>query len=321
METKVAIARLTNYNNAIHIEFHKTGYNIFDEFKEILNAPALMANYKACIKQEDEIYKWMRSSEYTEKKREVDNARDHTLKSIIKALQAYENHFDADMREAAKHVLRLINNYHKLTHTEYDGETAGIDSIIEHLALPEYSGDVTKLNMQQWFSELERLNALFKEYAADVELEQRNKPGISTKDARLQTDEVLKKLTARLTAVITIDGPEEAQPLLVAYNVHAAHYKTLWKEHYGRTHVKTDITGGTVKMAHEYAFTGKRINALPDSVTVEKTREGKTTTVELEFTEDYTVSYENNINRGTATLFIDGAGKFTGRITVSFDIV
>lgn len=321
MKTKVTIALVDRYNNAIHIEFHKTGYSIFDEFKEILNAPALMTDYLSAITQEEDIYKWMRSSEYTEKKREVDRERDHTLRGIIKTLQGYENHFDTAIREAAKRVLHLINNYHRLTHTEYDGETAGIDSILEHLALPEYSGDVAKLNMQQWFSELARLNALFKEYVADVELEQRKKPGISARDSRKQTDAVLKKLTARLTAVITIDGPEDAQPLLVAYNVHAAHYNTLWKEHYGRTHAKTDITGGTVKMSREYAFTGKRINALPDSVTVEKTRDGKTTTEELAFTEDYTVSYENNINRGTAMLHIDGTGRFTGRITVSFDIV
>ena len=321
METKVTNALVDRYNNATHLEFHKTGYGIFDEFKEILNAPALMTDYLAAIKQEEEIYKWMRGSEYTEKKREVDMERDRLLKSIIKTLQGYEGHFDPAIREAAKHVLHLINNYHNLTHTEYDGETAGIDSIIEHLALPEYSGDVTKLNMQQWFSELARLNALFKEYVMDVELEQRKKPGVSSTVARKQTNKVLKKLTARLTAVITIDGPEEAQPLLVAYNVHAAHYNTVWKEHYGRMHARTDISGGTVKMPHEYAFTGKRINALPDSVTVEKTRDGKTTTIELEFTEDYIVSYENNINRGTAKLFIDGVGKFTGRITVSFDIV
>ena len=321
MEAKVNIALVARYSNGDHIEFHLSAFAIIDRNKSILNAQSMIDDYKKKIDQENEIYKWMRISEYTQMKADTDRERDSTLTGITGQLRYYDRHFDPEVRKSALHLLHLINNHHRLEHADYDAETAGIDSILQRIATAEYSGDVAKLNMQSWFTELGRLNTLFKTYVDDAAQEQWEKPAVSSKTARKQTDEALHRLTARLTAIITIDGPEEAEPLLVEYNTLADHYNNVLKEHYGRLHAKTDISGGTVNMPHEYAFTGKRINALPDSVTVEKTRDGKTTAVELAFTEDYTVSYENNINRGTATLFIDGAGKFTGRITISFNIV
>ena len=321
MQTKVVTALFCRYLNADHIEFHKTGFDIFNKYKVILNAQAMIDDYKAKIEQEDGIYKYLRGSEYTEKKRKTDQTRDRVLTDITIQIRAMERNLDPAVSESAKRVLRLINNYRNIEHVDYDAETAGIDSILEHLATPEYSGDVQRLNMQVSFDELDRLNTLFKTYAVDVELEQGKKPDISSKTARKETDEALKKLTSRLTAIITIDGPEDAQPLLVAYNVHANHYNTLWKEHYGRTHAKTDITDAVISgIDSEYSYTGDTINVIP-AVAVSKTRNGKTTLVKLVFSKDFTVSYRNNIEPGTATLFIDGIGKFTGRITTTFTIV
>ena len=319
MEIKVRNADLGRYNNADHIEFHLGAYAIINRNKSILNAQSMLDDYKKKVDQENEIYKWMRLSEYTKLKADTDHERDKILTGIASQLRSFNKHFDPDVRKSALHLLHLVENYHNLEHTDYAGETAGIDSILQRAASTEYSGDVTKLNMQSWFTELERLNTLFKSYVDSADQEQWGKPEISSTVARKQTDEALHKLTARLTAIITIDGPEESQELLVEYNTLVNRYNNLVKEHYGRLHAKIDISGGDIEPIDVQDYTGDEVNVIP-KVSVPVTRDGKTTMVKLVFSKDFTVSYQNNVERGTATLFIDGIGKFTGRIVTTFAI-
>ena len=64
-----------------------------------------------------------------------------------------------------------------------------------------------------------------------------------------------------------------------------------------------------------FTYTG---NALKPAVTVKAKVNGKTVT--LKKGTDYTVTYKDNINRGTATVTIKGKGNYTGTITKTFKI-
>ena len=319
MEIKVRIAGPSRYSVADHIEFHLGAYAIVNRNKSILNAQSMIDDYKQKVDQENEIYKWMRLSEYTGMKADTDRERDKILTGITGQLRYYDKHFDPDVRKSALHLLHLVENYHNLEHADYDAETAGIDSILQRIATAEYSGDAVKLGMQSWFTELGRLNTLFKSYVDSAAQEKWVKPEISPKTARRATDEALRKLTARLTAIITIDGPEDAQPLLVEYNTLADHYNSVMKEHYGRLHARIDISGGNIEPIGVQDYTGDTVDVIP-KVSVPVTREGKTTVVKLVFSVDFTVRYKDNIGPGTATLYITGIGKYTGEIITTFNI-
>jgi hypothetical protein len=68
-------------------------------------------------------------------------------------------------------------------------------------------------------------------------------------------------------------------------------------------------------------FTGKPVFVLPTVTLVVKQKDGTEKTVVLEFTKDFTVAYENNVDVGTATLHITGIGKYVGTLTTTFNIV
>ncbi|MDR0613929.1 MAG: DUF6261 family protein [Dysgonamonadaceae bacterium] len=320
METELKKPNVGHYLNAEHIEFHKMAYDIINRHKDLINAPAMLAAYQAKVAQEATVYKWLRSSEFTEKKAETDRERDRILSGITDVLHGYEKHFDPAIRDKARHVLHLIDNYHNLEQTGYDAETAGIDSIIEKLAGSDYLPDVQALNLGLWLTELDRLNTLFKSYAADAEQEQVDKPGINPKAARRETDEALRLITQRVTAIITIDGPEESAGLIAEYNVHVNHYNTLLNEHYGRLHAKTDISGGEVAPIDVQPWTGKAVCVIPGVKIRRVEKDGTVTVVELVFSVDFTVKYKNNVDRGTATIIITGIGKYTGEIITTFNI-
>ena len=79
---------------------------------------------------------------------------------------------------------------------------------------------------------------------------------------------------------------------------------------------KLSLSGATAKLSKTVMkYTGK---ALKPDVTVTIQLNGKTVT--LEKGTDYTVSYANNINKGTATVTVKGKGNYSGTITLSFTI-
>ncbi|MGN1418722.1 MAG: hypothetical protein ACI4W6_05285, partial [Acutalibacteraceae bacterium] len=78
------------------------------------------------------------------------------------------------------------------------------------------------------------------------------------------------------------------------------------------TIAKADVKNLTVSSIANQVYTGKEIKP---SVTV------KNGSVTLVKDTDYTVSYKNNINQGTATVTITGKGNYTGSKSVTFRII
>ena len=75
---------------------------------------------------------------------------------------------------------------------------------------------------------------------------------------------------------------------------------------------KIDLSSATVNSIDSQTYTGFSIEP---SVTV--TLNGKT----LKLNEDYTLTYSNNVNVGTATITINGIGNYTGSKKINFNIV
>jgi len=75
---------------------------------------------------------------------------------------------------------------------------------------------------------------------------------------------------------------------------------------------KMNLAGASVAKVTDRTYTGQAIKPTPD-VTYQGTK--------LTAGTDFTFSYDNNVNAGTASLTITGKGNYTGSKTVSFKIV
>jgi hypothetical protein len=312
---------LTHFSTADHIEYHKIAYSECQEASAVINAPDLLANYFTKVQQEDGTYKYIRSSEYTAKKVETDHARDRVFNGISGLVDLNLKHFDPAIRDNALHLHSLLVNYGDLTNEGYDAETADIDSVTTRLKSPAYSPAVQNLGLTAWVAELENLNTLFKSYVEDVTMEQVAKPSVAARVARRETDNALRSITARVTSLIDLNGPDQYVAFVEKFNVTVNHYNTLLHEHYGRLHAKTDITPATIAPIGVQPFTGKPVYVIPTVTIVKTAKDGSETVVELVFSQDYTVGYRSNVAPGTATLIISGIGKYTGEIVTTFNIV
>lgn len=79
---------------------------------------------------------------------------------------------------------------------------------------------------------------------------------------------------------------------------------------------KTDMSSASIGTIYEQVYTGEEITPEPTvSMFVQGTGD---VTLDRDF--DYTLSYENNINAGTATVTVNGFGRYTGSVSKTFRI-
>ncbi|MDR2472417.1 MAG: hypothetical protein LBD53_02475 [Tannerella sp.] len=99
------------------------------------------------------------------------------------------------------------------------------------------------------------------------------------------------------------------------------HYNTLVNEHYGRIRARIDISPAIIAPVATQPCTGKPIFVIPEVSLRNVATDGSEKVIELIFSSDFTVGYKNNINPGTATLTIQGIGKYKGEIVTTFNII
>jgi hypothetical protein len=259
-------------------------------------------------------------SEFTAKKAEADHARDHAEKGIEAVVRNDLTHFDPVVRTHAQHLHMLLETFKNATRVDYDGETTIIDNILTHLQSLAYAPDVQALGLTPWVNELHAQNELFKGYVDDASQQQTDKPKTPPRVARHATDETLRKITDLVTALVIFNGTDEYDGFVEEFNTLVNHYNTLLHEHYGRIHARIDIALGVIDPIAAQQFTGMPVFVLPNVTLVVKEKDGTEKTVVLEFTKDFTVSYENNVNVGMATLHVTGIGKYVGTLTTTFSI-
>jgi hypothetical protein len=321
MKTLLKIAHMGRFLIADHNGFHKRLLEIILRYLGIIDSPDSIEDYSGKVKQEDRVFKWMRRQKHTKKKAEADRERDTIYMGFLGKVRADLRHFNPVIRDAANHIYNLLDNYGDVIHASYDAETTALDSIITHLRSEDYIEDVNLLGLMPWVDRLDDLNTQFKQYVQETAQEEINKPDITPKESRLQTDQALKKITTRIEALANLHGEEKYLPFAREFNELVEHYNLLVFEHYGRIHIRTDISSAYIAPILPQTFTGKPIFVIPEVMLTKTTDEGISHSVELVFTEDFTVSYKNNVKPGTATLRIQGIGKYKGEIVTTFNIV
>jgi hypothetical protein len=320
MRTVLRKPRLHAYNISDHLEFHKLSYKVCEKNATLLGDASMVPNYWNAIVQEETTYKWFRKSVFTAKKAEADRARDKAIKGITAIIRNNMKHFDPAMRDYAMHINVLLLAYGNMPMADYDAETANIESLLERLGNADYQTAIQAMGLGAWIDELHKQNELFKTYVNDATQEQLVKPGIEPKKARRQTDEALQVITNRITALVMLNGTLGYEEFINEFNVLVNHYNTLLNEHYGRLHARIDITPAVIGTISEQPFTGKPVFVIPE-LTVTAVRDGKEITLTPVFSKDFTVTYQNNVNPGTATLIIKGIDKYTGEIVTTFNIL
>ncbi|MDR0667841.1 MAG: DUF6261 family protein [Prevotellaceae bacterium] len=321
MELLLNRPRTSRFSTSNHLGFHRAAYEICEAYAPAIDAAELIAAYAAAIAEENTSYCWGRRSNTTGQKAAVDYARDTLIALIGGVVRLSLKHFDPSVRDRARKLQLLLKGYGPIRHLNYSAETVAIDSLVEHLQSAAYLPAVQSLSLAERVAELADQNARFKSLLDAAAAERLRKPTTPARRSRQATDDALRRITDRVAALATVGPAEPLAAFIDNFNLLVRHYNTLMREHYGRLHARMDVAAATIATIAPQPYTGKPVNVIPTVVVAAATTVGDGPPRELAFTVDFTVAYRDNVERGTATLFVYGVGRYTGSKTTTFNIV
>ncbi|MDR0667552.1 MAG: DUF6261 family protein [Prevotellaceae bacterium] len=320
MTLKLKKPEIYFYRKGDHLSFHEHAYALCEKYEAQIASPSELETYQDAVATESAVFNWLQRSEYTAKKAATDSQRDAVWKNIGQLLRIYKRHFDPSKRDAAVRLYMLFAHYGDLAHADYDAETVKIEGFVVLARSSDYAPAVAALALGEWIEELGRLNDAFKGVADAVLQEQSDKPATSLAEARRTADLALRTITVRIGSLITLNGPEGWSGFVDEFNALVVHFNVLLHEHYGRLHARIDIAGAHVATIEPQTFTGQPVYVIPD-VAVVVVQNHVEQIEPLTFTKDFTVTYKDNVDPGTATIFIKGVGRYVGQLIVTFNIV
>ncbi len=135
----------------------------------------------------------------------ADDERDSMFRGFCDAVKSALNHFDDEVRAAAKRLQIVLNTYGNLTIKPYDDETGGINSLIHDLKTT-YAADVAMVKLTEWATALETKNKAFDDLKNNRYSEEAAKTIFRMKQERVKTDAIYHQITERMNALIVVEG-------------------------------------------------------------------------------------------------------------------
>ena len=136
---------------------------------------------------------------------EADDERDSVFRGMCDAVKSALNHFNADVRAAAKHLQVVLDTYGNLAIKPYDAETGGLNSLINDLTTT-YAADVATVGLTEWVTELAAKNKAFDDLKNNRDTDEAAKTILRMKQERVKTDAIYRQMVERINALIVVEG-------------------------------------------------------------------------------------------------------------------
>jgi hypothetical protein len=317
----IARLRLPSLLNEEHVELNR----LFIVQVERVGASelgilALYTPYKESVATEELVLDTIFSSKLTIEIKALDVERDRLYRGLADGVKSALNHFVEAKREAARKLYLVLKHYDNVPRKRLSAETAAIYDVLRELALPENLALVTLLELNAWLAPLAKVNGDLEAAMSDRFLEISKRPAQRMKAIRAQVDKQLRAIIDKVEALARTSSPFYNEAFVNEVNALMLYYKDLIAQEAGRRRPVKDISTGNhlaVDLIAAQPYTGKAVTPIPLLYYREEGKE----TVELVFTKDFTVTYKNNVEVGTADLIIHGTGEYKGKKALTFNIV
>jgi hypothetical protein len=264
-------------------------------------------SFVALLAKEKQVVDAQRSSEYTKQIADADHNNDKLITGITEAIKASLHHFDPVIVAAANIIWLRLKAFGDIQSKSYEEESAAITILIDDLKSAEYAPKAEILGLNPWICELKKAVTEFNALLKLRNVEQAGKPQQHLRDIRRQIDEVYHLMINNINSAVTLDSTGAYTEFVNQLNTQIAYFNE-HNHHPAPKNLKTAI----VNAIPEQEYTGKVITPIPAVFFND---------VELFFAKDFTLTYKNNIERGVAEIGIKGKGNYTGKKTVTFNIV
>lgn len=216
---KIEILHLNNQRNASHYQF-QTDFNatVIKYTPLALGITDAYEAYLPLLQNESVALVAITKSATTEQIEEADKDRDFTFRGFANAVKTKLNHYNADVRDAAKRAMVILDGYGNVVRKPKDEESGLISSMIADMRL-QIPADLVTLEVVDWMAELERLNNVFISLQASRNSEEANRTELRMKAVRKEVDAAYKQIVERINALIVVNGETAYSEFVKEMNV------------------------------------------------------------------------------------------------------
>lgn len=223
MISKIHFVKL---KNAEHLLFVQQISALITEINHEKINP-LHTEFKEIIGREEEGNKQIRVSEHTQKLSKLDKNRDELYSALNFRLEAEERCPITERKEAAKTLRIIFKNYGNPTKLNLIEETSVINNLIAELKEEKHKNLVKLTGLEEWISFLETANREFFTLYQQRRDDTAEKPTIDLKSVRKEADELFKKISNRINALVELEPSEDLHNLVSKINATIEKYKII----------------------------------------------------------------------------------------------
>ncbi|MFT3753519.1 MAG: photosystem II biogenesis protein Psp29 [Paludibacter sp.] len=203
---KIREFALSRLRNEEHFQF----FTSFRDLVLIFTAAALKIEllfnlFLAAYANELESLNIIRKNVISDDLIEADDDRDNVFRGLCDAVKSALNHFNADVRTAAKRLQVVLDTYGNLAAKNYDAETGSLNSLINDLT-STYAADVAAVGLVDWVTELAAKNKAYDDLKNQRYSDEAAKTSLRMKQERVKTDALYRQLVERINALMVVEG-------------------------------------------------------------------------------------------------------------------
>jgi hypothetical protein len=205
---KIKEFSLVRLRNEEHFQFFTSFRDLVLVFKAtVLKIELLFNLFLAAYANELESLNIVRKNAISDDLIEADDERDNVFRGLCDAVKSGLNHFNADVRAAAKRLQVVLDSYGNLAAKTYDAETGALNSLINDFT-GTYAADVATAGLSGWVTELTAKNKAYDDLKNQRYSDEAAKTILRMKQERVKTDALYRQLVERINALIVVEGEE-----------------------------------------------------------------------------------------------------------------
>ncbi|MDR1680468.1 MAG: DUF6261 family protein [Prevotellaceae bacterium] len=312
---KVTTALLKYFRNREHCRYLIVFLDKVEASTDIKTfLAAKLGPFKIELAREEALIQRMNKSEYTRIIAADDKRIDNCITGIREIITASMRHPTASIRDAAYSLKVRLDEYGRIERQSYESETLAVGMLLEDFASDTYAPKVTLLNLTAWVTELTAGKNAFLQTFALRQAESSAKPIGPVEPVRKIIDKQYRDMVADLDAASLLASVTGIDAFITALNVEIEYFNDNYAN---RT--KKDLSEGTrtyIEDIETQQYSGVAITVVP---TVFYRVEGEED-VRLELGKDFSLTYKNNIEPGTAEVIVTGKGAYKGNKVATFTI-
>jgi len=203
---KIKDFSLVRLRNEEHFQFFTSFRDLVLVFTVLaLNIELLFNLFLAAYANELAALDLIRKNAISDDLVDADDERDNVFRGMSDVVKSALNHFNADVRAAAKRLQIVLDTYGNLAIKSYDAETGGLNSLINDFTTT-YAADIATVGLTEWVTELQAKNKAFDDLKNNRYSTEAAKTILRMKEERVKTDAVYRQLVERINALIVVEG-------------------------------------------------------------------------------------------------------------------